>query len=119
MTHEAPKRFYLNRTNDETGISRTGRVLEGCLLQSGKVVTEWRPPMSTIGIYNSFDEFLKIHVLCHPSCSEVVWLDPWCRYCGYDNGPYVDGAVPRECLQCHFENVAVGGPQYDQPKVAP
>jgi len=38
------KRFYLNRIKDETGISRTGRVLEGVLTQSGKVFVEWRPP---------------------------------------------------------------------------
>ena len=78
-----PRRFYLNRIKDETGVSRTGRVLEGVLMQSGKVFVEWRPPHSTIGIYNSFEEFKIIHVDCHPSCNEVVWLDeepchhPW------------------------------------------
>lgn len=71
----AMRRFYLNRLKDETGISRTGRVLEGVLLQSGKVFVEWRPPHSTMGIYNSFEEFKIIHVDCHPSCNEVVWLD--------------------------------------------
>lgn len=55
-----PRRFWLSRTKDETGISRTGRVLEGVLLQSGKVVAEWRPPMCSIGIYNSMDEFLNV-----------------------------------------------------------
>jgi hypothetical protein len=69
------RRFYLSRIKDETGVSRTGRVLEGVLTQSGKVVTEWRPPHSTIGIYNSMEEFMLIHVDCHPSCNEVVWLD--------------------------------------------
>ena len=69
------KRFYLERTKDETGISRTGRVLEGVLTQSGKVITEWRPPHSPIGIYNSFEEFKRIHVDCHPSCNEVIWID--------------------------------------------
>jgi hypothetical protein len=68
---------------DKTGVSRTGRVLEGVLMQSGKVFVEWRPPHSTMGIYNSFEEFKIIHVDCHPSCNEVVWLDdiichhPW------------------------------------------
>jgi len=69
------RRFYLNRVKDETGISRTGRVLEGVLTQSGKVITEWRPPHSTIGIYTSMKEFMTIHVDCHPSCNEVIWLD--------------------------------------------
>lgn len=70
-----PRRFYLNRIKDETGISRTGRVLEGVLFQSGKVFVEWRPPHATMGIYNSLDEFLLIHVDCHPSCNEIVWID--------------------------------------------
>ncbi len=69
------RRFYLNRIKDETGISRTGRVLEAAVMQDGKVVTQWRPPHSTIGIYNSMKEFLTIHVECHPSCNEVVWID--------------------------------------------
>ena len=68
-------RFYLNRIKDETGVSRTGRVLEGVLTQSGQVITQWRPPHTSIGIYNSFEEFKTIHVDCHPSCSEVIWLD--------------------------------------------
>lgn len=69
------RRFFLRRLKDETGISRTGRVLEGVLCQDGKVITQWRPPHSTIGVYNSLEEFMTIHVDCHPSCNEVVWLD--------------------------------------------
>lgn len=69
------RRFYLNRIKDETGVSRTGRVLEGVLTQSGHVIIQWRPPHTSIGIYNSLREFETIHVDCHPSCSEIVWLD--------------------------------------------
>lgn len=69
------RRFYLNRIEDETGISNTGRVLEGVLTQSGKVITEWRPPHSSIGIYNSMEEFKAIHVDSHPSHNEIIWLD--------------------------------------------
>lgn len=71
----SPARFWLKRLNDETGVSRTGRVLEGVYFQSGKVIVEWRQPHSTIGIYNSLDEFFLIHVDCHPSCNELVWVD--------------------------------------------
>jgi hypothetical protein len=68
-------RFWLKRIKDETGVSRTGRVLEGVLTQAGKVLVEWRPPHSTMGIYNDFGEFMLIHVDSHPSCNEVVWID--------------------------------------------
>lgn len=69
------RRFFLRRIKDETGISRTGRVLEGVLMQSGRVFVEWRPPHSAMVIYNSLGEFRTIHVDCHPSCNEIVWLD--------------------------------------------
>lgn len=69
------RRFYLNRTKDETGISRTGRVLEGVRTQSGRVFVEWRPPHKTMGIYDSMEQFRTIHVDCHPSCNNVIWLD--------------------------------------------
>lgn len=76
----AMRRFYLNRVKDQTGVSRTGRVLEGVVTQSGKVIVEWRPPHSSVAIYASLAEFLTIHVDCHPSCSDLVWIDAEPRY---------------------------------------
>jgi len=70
-----PRRFYLQRYKDQTGVSRTGRVLEGAVFQDGRVVTQWRPPLTSMGIYNSLAEFKAIHIDCHPSCSDIVWLD--------------------------------------------
>jgi hypothetical protein len=71
----APRRFWLRRMRDETGVSRTGRVLEGVVWQDGRVTVQWRPPASSLGIYKDMAEFLAIHVECHPSASEVVWVD--------------------------------------------
>jgi hypothetical protein len=71
----AMRRFWLNRVKDETGISRTGRVLEGVLCQDGQVIIQWRPPMTSVAIYKDFKTFMAVHVDCHPSCSTVVWLD--------------------------------------------
>jgi hypothetical protein len=83
---QPPRRFYLERMKDETGVSRTGRVLEGVVWQNGEVTVQWRPPHSTMGFYHSMAEFLLIHVYCHPSCNVVRWLDPsegWhCFDCG-------------------------------------
>lgn len=69
------RRFWLKRMKDETGISRTGRVLEGVLTQSGRVFVEWRQPHKTMGIYDSMEQFLVIHVYCHPSCNQIIWID--------------------------------------------
>lgn len=76
QTMTAFRRFYLDRKKDETGVSATGRVLEGVLTPAGKVFVEWRLPRATMGIYNSLEEFKAIHVESHPSCNEIVWLDP-------------------------------------------
>jgi hypothetical protein len=62
----------LQRLRDETGISRTGHVLEGVVTQSGRVIVEWRPPHSTVGIYKDLAEFRTIQV---DSANEIVWLD--------------------------------------------
>jgi len=69
------RRFYLWRLEDETGISATGRVLEGVLTPSGRVIVEWRPPHATITIFNSLEEFRALHVDAHPSKNEIVWVD--------------------------------------------
>jgi hypothetical protein len=69
------RRFYLNRWIDETGVSKTGRVLEGVITPSNRTIVEWRFPFNSIGIYNSFEEFKRIHVDSHPQCSTVVWID--------------------------------------------
>lgn len=63
---------------DETGVSGTGVVLEGCIFDSGQVVVHWfggTAGCSSIGIYNSYDDFLNIHVRSHPSNkTQIRWL---------------------------------------------
>jgi hypothetical protein len=93
------RRFYLQRQTDESGISQSGRVLEGALLQSGRIVVEWRQPLCSIAIYNSFQEFLKIHVMPHAyGANEIVWLEtrePWhCISCG------ASGWTGHACERC-------------------
>lgn len=75
MSQHEFKRFYMNRSKDETGVSGTGRVLEGILTASGKIIVEWKFPYHTIGIYNSLEEFKFIHQKSHPNSSKLVWID--------------------------------------------
>jgi len=72
---QSPRRFYLRRNNDPTGVSRTGRVLEGVVWQNGEVSTQWRPPHASMGFYHSLEEFSIIHVECHPAMNEIIWVD--------------------------------------------
>jgi hypothetical protein len=80
-----PKLFTLVRKNDHSGISGTGRVLDGVIFHTGQVVTCWRTDLnvkgkgidafSTIGIYPSYEAFLHVHVKPHPEGSnEVIFL---------------------------------------------
>lgn len=75
VVRSEPQRFYLQRFSDETGVSGMGKVLTGAIFPSGRVVTEWRKPHSSVGFYESFDQFYHIHVAAHPGRNEVVFID--------------------------------------------
>jgi hypothetical protein len=72
-----PRVFAMIRRADETGISGVGRVLNGVVFPDGQTVIRWcvaGKPAST-EIYDTFDAFMAIHVVSHPSNhTEIVWL---------------------------------------------
>lgn len=76
-----PRLFTLIRHTDETGISGTGRVLDGVVFHTGQVVVCWRsdlradkPGFSSLVIYHSWEAFLAIHVEPHPvEQTEIVF----------------------------------------------
>lgn len=74
-----PRLFTLFRYDDETGVSGTGRVLDGVIFHTGQVVVCWRsdihkkaPAYSSISIYESWDAFKFIHVDPHPEGSSRI-----------------------------------------------
>lgn len=69
------RRFQLLRLTDKTGVSGTGTVASGVIFECGKVTLCWRHPHETIGVYDSFEQFLTIHVYCHPDSNRVKFLD--------------------------------------------
>jgi hypothetical protein len=88
-----PVLFSLERFTDASGISGTGRVLDGVVFHTGQVVVCWRshlhakPSESSIAIYPTVQAFLEIHVLphgreasritfLHGSCSELESCGP-------------------------------------------
>ena len=72
------KTFGLIRESDESGVSGTGKVLEGCIFSDGVTIARWcveGKPNST-AIYDTFEAFMEIHVDSHPSNnSRIVWGD--------------------------------------------
>lgn len=55
------KEFYLQRIEDETGISGTGVVARGVILPSGSVCLEWSTFHSSICIYKNISDVEAIH----------------------------------------------------------
>ncbi len=68
------RRFTMGRESDYSGVSGTGIVLEGVKFSTGVVVIHWLtpPPRGSISIFDSFDQFLAIHVEPHPGNRAVV-----------------------------------------------
>ncbi len=81
-----PRLFTLVRKIDPSGISGTGRVLDGVIFHTGQVVTCWRTDLkkkekgveaySTLGVYPSYEAFFHVHVKPHPEGSnEVIFFN--------------------------------------------
>jgi hypothetical protein len=76
-----PRIFTVVRRADESGVSGTGRVLDGCIFHNGQVVICWRGDInsgksgySSLAIYPCWEAFHNIHVGAHPENeTEVVF----------------------------------------------
>lgn len=71
------KAFCMIRNEDESGTSGTGKVLEGVEFSTGKVAICWcsqKTPVSSTTVFDSFDEFKRIHIDQHPTNgTEIMW----------------------------------------------
>lgn len=68
-----PVRFHLVRTEDETGVSGTGVIVEGVEFTNGVVVLRWLTDKSSIAIYDSIADVIDIHG--HGGKTVVRWVD--------------------------------------------
>lgn len=68
--------FHIVRHADESGVSGTGKVLNGVVFPDGQTVIRWcveGKPNST-AIYPSFEDFKYIHIDAHPdNKTEIVY----------------------------------------------
>ena len=64
------KVFYLKRTEDESGVSGTGRVAQGFIFDNGKVAVTWLSEHPSVTIYDNIGEVHAIH--SHGGKTEVV-----------------------------------------------
>ena len=80
-TSTEPRTFTVVRCSDESGVSGTGRVLDGCIFHNGQVVICWRGDInsdtsgySSLAIYPCWEAFHTIHIAAHPgNKTEVVF----------------------------------------------
>lgn len=77
-----PKLFTIVRHADTSGVSGSGRVLDGVIFHTGQVVICWRSDInqtesahSSLGIYPSWEAFKRIHIDSHPeNQAEIVFI---------------------------------------------
>lgn len=69
-----PRRFYLDRRYDVSGVSGPGRVADGVLFPTGWVALGWRGRYAMVASYPSLEHVLALHG--HGGRTRVVWTDP-------------------------------------------
>lgn len=71
--------FELIREADESGVSGTGKVLEGVVFTDGTCVTRWvtqNSPGRSTNVWDSFGAFVSVHIAPHPdNKSKIVFND--------------------------------------------
>jgi len=66
--------FTVFRASDETGVSGDGVVIEGVTLATGQCIVHWLypPPRGGIAIFESLEDFIKVHVGPHPANNTII-----------------------------------------------
>lgn len=67
------RRFYIERMEDESGVSGTGIVMEGCEFSDGKCAGTWYSHLGTATIYDSIKVVMALHG--HEGKARLVWID--------------------------------------------
>ncbi len=81
LTPKAPRgmrTFTSHRQVDQSGVSGTGVVLEGVEFSTGLVIVHWLtpPPMGSLNVFMSMQQFLDIHINPHPgNVTTITWGD--------------------------------------------
>lgn len=96
-----PSRFWLNRKDDESGVSGTGCVAEGVRFHDGRVVLVWTTARTSTAIYESMAMMIEVHG--HNGKTVVEW---------HDKPPFAFERAQTTAVQDSFENApfaSVGG----------
>lgn len=69
------KPFYMKRNVDESGISGTGIVVEGCIFPSKRIICKWNSEYSSIAIHSELSKFKACHMDFHMGMNDLVIFD--------------------------------------------
>ena len=69
--------FTVCRQHDQTGVSGEGVIIEGVVLASGHCIVHWLfpQPRGGIAIFDSLEDFLKVHVKPHPQNKTIITFE--------------------------------------------
>ena len=69
--------FTVCRQHDQTGVSGEGVIIEGVVLASGHCIIHWLTPSprGALAIFDSFDDFIKIHIKPHPTNNTIITFE--------------------------------------------
>jgi hypothetical protein len=71
-----PRAFTVHRAADATGVSGTGRVLDGVIFHTGQVVVCWRSGYGSVTIFENWKAFDSVHLKAHPeNRARIVFFD--------------------------------------------
>jgi hypothetical protein len=71
------KIFFLNRVEDESGISGTGRIAQGVIFDNGKVALTWLSEHPSVTIYDNIGEVRAVHG--HEGKTDIEMEPDWKR----------------------------------------
>ena len=94
------KIFYLNRLEDESGVSGTGRVAQGFIFDNGKVALTWLSEHPSVTIYDNIGEVHAIH--SHDGKTEVEMMPDYKR---------AFGELLRRAFRCYQTNPRKHNPE--------
>ena len=84
---EVMKVFYLNRTEDESGVSGTGRVAQGFVFDNGKVSVTWLSDHPSVTVYDNIGEVHAIHG--HGGKTEII-MEPDYKKAFFELKAFID-----------------------------
>ena len=67
------RRFVLERHRDVSGVSGTGRVVEGVCFTDGTVAMRWVGGHASTVVYGSVDDVVSVHG--HDGATRLTWID--------------------------------------------